>query len=154
MDGRTAIGDFNALTGTHEQWFAAQLNVQAVDEFNEALEIFYLTDLGYIRGSFTHTNGRMFSRVVGNTAWLDLFSNSKVSYLARTHSDHSPILVELSSDYLMNKSSFKFQNMWTSHENFIKVDEAEVKNKERDFELMVSCRRKLPYLKLQLVIKS
>ncbi|GAA0160340.1 hypothetical protein LIER_16919 [Lithospermum erythrorhizon] len=146
-----AIGDFNALTGTHEMF-------------------------------------SRLDRVVGNTAWLELFSNSKVSHLARTHSDHPPILLDLSSECLRNKSSFKFQNMWTSHENFIKVvrdvwelpsvkqgigkfidkiqqlkkelkqwnishfdnifvelqkAEAEVKNKERDFELTGSEHAKI-----------
>ncbi|GAA0160691.1 hypothetical protein LIER_17186 [Lithospermum erythrorhizon] len=63
-----------------------------MDEFNEALENYWLTDLG-----------------------------SEVSHLALTHSDHSPILVELSSDHLHNKASFKFQNMWTTHKDFIRV---------------------------------
>ncbi|GAA0173032.1 hypothetical protein LIER_26733 [Lithospermum erythrorhizon] len=77
-------------------------------------------------------------RAVANVTWIDLFSSSKVSHLARTHSDHSPILVELSSDHLRNKSSFKFQNMWTTHEDFIRVAEAEVLLKERECELLGS----------------
>lgn len=47
----------------------------------------------------------------------------KVTHLARIESDHSPLLVQL-DDISEYKSHFIFQQMWTDHEDFLKVVEA------------------------------
>ncbi|GAA0186727.1 hypothetical protein LIER_34015 [Lithospermum erythrorhizon] len=110
---------------------------------------------GYFNAIIGTHEQRMFTRLdhdVANMAWIDLFSSSKVSHLARTHSNHSSILVELSCEInlhsnfktcglLMNTSS-GWLVMFGSY-LLIRRAEAEVLLKEREFELLGSDQAKI-----------
>ncbi|GAA0145059.1 hypothetical protein LIER_42839 [Lithospermum erythrorhizon] len=49
------------------------------------------------------------------------FGTISVIHLARTCSDHTPLLFECKGFSAAPKSSFRFQNMWLQHENFKRV---------------------------------
>lgn len=58
-------------------------------------------------------------RVLMNINFLNAFSKASVSYLARSSFDHSPMVIKLARDNVCyGFPSFKFQQMWVSHELF------------------------------------
>ncbi|XP_071926291.1 uncharacterized protein [Coffea arabica] len=60
-------------------------------------------------------------RVLMNAAWQQLFPNTILHHLNRATSDHSPLLVNIANDRARGRGSFKFQQMWIRHSNFLNV---------------------------------
>ncbi|GAA0149561.1 hypothetical protein LIER_36953 [Lithospermum erythrorhizon] len=55
----------------------------------------------------------------GNQKWRTMFDKAEIHHLPRLCSDHAPILVHcLPSRPTTGASSFKFQPMWLTHNNF------------------------------------
>lgn len=59
-------------------------------------------------------------RVLGNSAWEDLFPSVHVSFLPEGDYDHSPMLVQFLQSTQGHKP-FRFFNYWTERENFPEV---------------------------------
>lgn len=58
-------------------------------------------------------------RALCNLRCLDFFPSISIKYLASHSSDHAPIILGLADPLLRyGSSSFKFQQMWTLHEDF------------------------------------
>lgn len=54
-----------------------------------------------------------------NSMAIKMLPDAMLSYLPRTTSNHAPMLIELKPhDPRYGPSSFKFQQMWVSHEGF------------------------------------
>lgn len=53
-----------------------------------------------------------------NNKWLELFQDSTVKPLPHTHSDHWPLILNLTKPYLKPLSKFKFKTMWLQHPQF------------------------------------
>lgn len=86
-----------------------------------------LVDLGYKGNKYTWTNKRKLGsnilewldRLLANYDWLNLFSETLVRHLPRTHSDHSPLLLTLQSSRVTKSPIFYLETMWTAHLDFI-----------------------------------
>ena len=71
--------------------------------FNDFLNSCNLFDLGFSGPLFTWTNNREHGKTIrtrihrchANLPWLNLFPNSNVTHLPRTHSDHCPLLLNI-----------------------------------------------------------
>ncbi|KAF5477452.1 hypothetical protein F2P56_004092 [Juglans regia] len=58
-------------------------------------------------------------RALCNSKFKDLYLSGRIQYLPRRTSDHSPMVLGLSvSSARYGHTSFKFQYMWTNHEDF------------------------------------
>lgn len=61
-------------------------------------------------------------RIFVNNSWLSLFPKAMVIHLPRTHSDHNPLLVQLTSKNVnfINKPS-RLETIWYRHPDFINI---------------------------------
>lgn len=57
-------------------------------------------------------------RGLTNSQWASLYINSSIYHLNRSSSDHAPLLLSIKSPLDQCPKVFKFQHMWTTHENF------------------------------------
>lgn len=56
-----------------------------------------------------------------NNAWVHLFQDSYVRHLPRTHSDHCPLLLNLTKPFQKSNSKFKLETMWLQHPDFSRI---------------------------------
>lgn len=97
------VGDFNEIVASTEKkggrpfWRERNHNMQRfIDQCN-------LIDLGFSGPGLTWTNFRdgranvrkRLDRAISNRKWRLLFPEAQVVHLARTHSDHHPVLLEV-----------------------------------------------------------
>lgn len=91
-------------------------------------------DLGFAGSRFTWTNKPKYrhnnkntnnkiimerlDKFFANHKWIELYQDSTIQHLPRTHSDHCPLLLNLTKPYPKPSSSFKFETMWLQHPNF------------------------------------
>ena len=94
-----------------------------MEEFNEAIFTYGLSDVGFDGPQFTWTNGTVWQRLdraLANKAWIDTFDVTKVSHLVRERSDHAPLLIKCGVHKVCS-SAFRFLNVWTKHSCFMGV---------------------------------
>lgn len=61
-------------------------------------------------------------RALANTTFMNFFPLGSMHYLARKSSDHKPMLINLSKSFeWYGPRTFKFQSMWTLHDNFVPI---------------------------------
>lgn len=119
-------GDFNATLAASESFGGAAQRPGPSDDFNDMILDCGLSDAGFEGEPFTWTNNRVWKRldrVLLSSTWADLFECTRVSHLPRRSSDHHPLLIKTSNPQGRKKSSFRFQNMWTKHHQFLSVIE-------------------------------
>ncbi|XP_073138423.1 uncharacterized protein [Henckelia pumila] len=90
-------------------------------EFNDFIVSVGLADAGFVGLRFTWMNKRIrkrLDRVFLSPSWANFFNSFKVEHLHRGSSDHCPLNI---SDPFLPKSmgSFRFQNMWFFHPDFM-----------------------------------
>jgi hypothetical protein len=98
------VGDFNEVLDNFEKFGGLRKPQGQMDNFQEALDLCQLSDLGYSRPKFTwcnHRHGAQFTkerldRAVATTGWCDLFSHYKVEILVATSSDHASLFMSYS----------------------------------------------------------
>ncbi|GAA0165313.1 hypothetical protein LIER_20750 [Lithospermum erythrorhizon] len=86
-----------------------------VEDFNDWLLSCRPEDTAYNGSSFSWTNGRVSKRldkVLFNQLYGELYPNVRVKLLAKTLSDHAPMLVNSWRPKNSTKGSFKFQKIW------------------------------------------
>jgi hypothetical protein len=123
------IGDFNAILGAHEKAGRHLPNKTSCDEFRGWSDLNNLIHLDIIGNQFTWSNGRRgnantyerLDRAICNTHWIDFWKTISCCTLSKSHSDHHPILLNLQTEVNSFPSSFKFQKMWTTHEDCKRV---------------------------------
>ncbi|XP_058071209.1 uncharacterized protein LOC131220275 [Magnolia sinica] len=101
-------------------------------DFQEAIHDMGLMDTRFSGSPFTWCNNRAgrskrwarLDRILINSEWMRGFPNCKVQHVMRSHSDHSPILLSSQADSSSFPHPFRFQRMWTTHDDFL----ATVKN--------------------------
>jgi hypothetical protein len=119
------IGDFNAILGAHESRGYFTPSRLPMQDFQNWTDFNHFVHLPTIGAEFTWQNdrsGRRYTerrldRCICNQAWLDICSSISVCTLLRNGSDHHPILLEFEAAQFKFVSQFKFQKMWTLHEN-------------------------------------
>uniref|UniRef100_A0A7N0V2P2 Endonuclease/exonuclease/phosphatase domain-containing protein n=1 Tax=Kalanchoe fedtschenkoi TaxID=63787 RepID=A0A7N0V2P2_KALFE len=121
-------GDFNVISSWNEKRGGRHLDDGSMLEFNSFIIQSGLIDLSSADPGLSWSNNQQGSRRIYKK--LDrIFMNSeallqmpriKTSYLPRVQSDHMPILISLEQSGPI-KSSFKFQRMWTDHEDFLGI---------------------------------
>lgn len=106
-------GDFNEIISLNPVLAAPLLDCISTCNFE---------DLGFSGGKYTWTNCRYnredliferLNRAFANPSWFNLFRHVSVTHLPRTHSDHHPIFLSLSTrQQLSFSSTFKFESYW------------------------------------------
>lgn len=121
-------GDFNIISSPEEKRGGAQPNLVAMQQFNECIMDAGLTDAGFQGNKYTWSNNQQgysriwerLDRVLINGESIASSNDIKVTHLARIASDHSPLLIQLTTPP-QRKGRFIFQRMWTDHMGFYEV---------------------------------
>ncbi|KAF5473280.1 hypothetical protein F2P56_009904 [Juglans regia] len=124
------MGDFNIIRHDGERRGGSPRLACAMEEFNSCIAACGLLEMHFSGNSFSWCNGHQASarswvrldRSLLNVEALEAFPDCSFTYLSRNTSDHSPMLIKL----VMNAApygypSFKFQQMWTSHNDFMEM---------------------------------
>ncbi|GAA0142555.1 hypothetical protein LIER_35590 [Lithospermum erythrorhizon] len=120
------MGDFNVVKGPSEQIRGKALDPKALEDFHECLLYCRLEDGVYSGKSFSWTNGRIskrLDRVLFNQHYGTLHPSVRVKQLAKTLSEHAPLLITSLGPIKGGKGFFKFQKMWFHHPDFVKLVE-------------------------------
>jgi hypothetical protein len=119
------LGDFNLIRSREDRNNPGG-NVQDMLAFNEAISSLRLVEL-LLRGcKYTWTNKQQnpllerLDRFFSSNAWTTLFPKTFSSGLSRDTSDHIPCLITASTN-VPRPQTFRFENYWLEHENFIPV---------------------------------
>ncbi|XP_058092497.1 uncharacterized protein LOC131238936 [Magnolia sinica] len=122
-------GDFNAVVADLERRSRRVVDRASSIEFADAINSAGLLDTGFSGSQFTWSNNQSgnarvwarLDRVLINASWSMSFPHFKVSHLPRIHSDHAPLLLSLPRLLSGGPKPFRFQRMWTQHEEFLNV---------------------------------
>ncbi|KAL0457103.1 UNVERIFIED_CONTAM: hypothetical protein Slati_1049500 [Sesamum latifolium] len=117
-------GDFNSVISMSERPNGVYPSNHSIEEFNEAIFDSGLLDVGFEGSQYTWTDHRLWQRldrVLFASEWIDAFPHTSVHHLPRSSSDHCPILIRVRVSTSSGPSSFRFQNMWFRHPNFMTV---------------------------------
>ncbi|XP_073051340.1 uncharacterized protein [Primulina eburnea] len=116
-------GDFNVVRDASECLGSRGGRLLPMEEFNTFILDSGLSDAGFEGSSVTWTNKTIWKRldrVLVSVDWGDHFSSIRVEHLARTVSDHCPLLVT-APIFARGPSSFRFQRMWVRHHGFLQT---------------------------------
>lgn len=103
------------------------LNNTRVDAYRDCINFCNFMDIGFIGPPFHLCNKRFnhglikerLDRVWATGNWRTLFPASKLLHLARVHSDHCPLLLDLDYDSAPSGSKlFRFEKFWINHPDF------------------------------------
>ncbi|XP_074277989.1 uncharacterized protein LOC141601593 [Silene latifolia] len=125
------LGDFNVVRAPSEKLSNTPLVLQDMLDFNDCLASCNLDDLTCIGINMTWTNKqdsgtRVWSkldRVLANPGFISSFPNAFGHFQEPGISDHSPVLVHLSSDKKVAKR-FSFLNSWAGHPDYLQTVKA------------------------------
>ena len=117
------IGDFNALLHQSEKQSRHPPHYKQIEEFQAALEVCELFDLGFQGYKFTWNNKRpgiantreRLDRAIINREWKDKFSASTLTHGFSHASDHVPIFLQTGTDRDFKgrgSCGFKFEESW------------------------------------------
>ncbi|CAN6233698.1 unnamed protein product [Urochloa humidicola] len=117
------MGDFNLTRSEHEN-SNGTLHPMLVDAFNECINKLGLIDLPLLDRLFTWSNHRTnptlarLDRVFFNIDMNASFPNSTLTSLSKPTSDHTPILLTISTS-IPKPNLFRFENSWLKHSDFL-----------------------------------
>ena len=123
-------GDFNEPLLDDDKFGGRAVSINRSLHFKDCLDNFNMMDIGFSGPHFTWTNKRevqaliqeRIDRFFVNPSWCLLFPEAKVVHLTRCHSDHCPVLLELTpASRGARKRLFKFQTCWLTDLTFPKV---------------------------------
>ncbi|KAL6551287.1 hypothetical protein OROMI_021775 [Orobanche minor] len=115
-------GDFNIILHPEEKKGGADPIQSDMEEFNNSLMNCALTDGGFVGSPYTwYRDGvwQRLDRVLISSEWHTSFPFTAITHLPKCKSDHNSILCKFSPFSSKQKNSFRFQNMWIKHHNFI-----------------------------------
>ncbi|KAL2491746.1 Uncharacterized protein Adt_27374 [Abeliophyllum distichum] len=122
VDGPWMVGgDFNVIAHNGERT-GHNTRDRGTSDFADMMMDCGLTDAGYSGSQYTWTNGRVWKRldrVLINSAVGSSCSRFSVRHLNRSTSNHSPLLIEWSSDDDLGPRPFRFLNVWSRHHDFL-----------------------------------
>ncbi|GLT52016.1 hypothetical protein SLA2020_253800, partial [Shorea laevis] len=115
------IGDFNEKLTSNDKRGENPISQHKSRAFKTCLDYCNMIDLGFVGPKFTWSNKRPISQLIqarldrafANPSWNLLYPNAMVKHLPKTHSDHCPILLPVtSSPHHFGNRPFRFQSMW------------------------------------------
>ncbi|XP_073054082.1 uncharacterized protein [Primulina eburnea] len=115
--------DFNVVRAASECLGSRGGRLLPMEEFNTFILDSGLIDACFEGPLFTWANKTIWKRldrVLVSVDWGDHFSSIRVEHLARTVSDHCPLLVT-APVFARGPSSFRFQRMWVRHHGFLQT---------------------------------
>lgn len=100
------FGDFNIVLNQSDKFGGNPIDSKLSNSFQEALSNCDMNDLGYKGSEYTWANNhhkdsyvsQRLDRFFANTGWTNLFPSYNNTHLLRYKSDHSPILLEFSTN--------------------------------------------------------
>lgn len=122
------IGDFNQVIRPEDKKGGQRVAGYSVERMRKVMEVGCFRDVKFFGTRFTWSNkhlGR--SKILqrldqrwGNLAWHSIFPRASVRHLARIHSDHCPVLLNLGATEpeITTSKGFRFQNHWMEHKDF------------------------------------
>lgn len=122
-------GDFNIIRNDNERRRGNPRGVSAMEDFNTFTDSYGLMESLHIGRPFSWCNGHKgrtwrwarLDRTLNNVSCLEGYLNISMKYLAKNSSDHVPLII--SSEALVTRygpTLIKFQQMWTTHEDFLR----------------------------------
>ncbi|KAF5454407.1 hypothetical protein F2P56_024075 [Juglans regia] len=122
------LGDFNIIRNNNKRCGGRLRPAVAMDDFNNCIDACRVSELQSCRQKFSWCNGQSdlrrswarLDRGLINALGFDHFSDAHLKYLFRSCSDHAPMVLSLTRP-LVNYGypSFKFQQMWVTHDRFL-----------------------------------
>ncbi|XP_070038612.1 uncharacterized protein [Nicotiana tomentosiformis] len=122
-------GDLNDITMISEKFRDRKVSHSRTSRIWNHINNCRLVDLGYMGCKYTWSNHRKrrkglimkrLDRFLANEEWLNLFPGSSVTHLPKTYSDHNPLILKLNSfTPIPPQKSFKLENIWYTHPDFI-----------------------------------
>lgn len=151
-------GDFNTARYTNEKIGGRYLSISQLRDFNECLDKCGLTDIRST-GSFWSWNnssegvgritGRL-DRLLGNPCWINNIPNSYYVYLNAATSDHSPLLLHLTTATASFPKPFRYFNYWAECQGYQEIcKEAWGNEFDGNHLYQVICKLKLTKAKLR-----
>lgn len=119
-------GDFSVILHEEEKIGGLPVYPQEYEDFAFCVNSCELFDIKFKGSPFTRWNGRAaedcifkrLDRVLMNQMWLGWWLNVEVEHLARTGSDHAPLLLTCGGQVSIISRPFKFLKFWTEHADF------------------------------------
>lgn len=108
-------GDFNLIRSSSDK-NNSNINYRWVDAFNEWIDKWGLVELNPTNRKYTWTNNQenlvlaKLDRIFVTTDWDANFPLSRVKALARTPSDHNPLLIDTGNNMCMPKKSLDLKS--------------------------------------------
>lgn len=121
------VGYFIVIAEVEEKLGGTLYRLEKSFEFLNFMEDSGVQDAGFVGNIFTWCNNRdapntiwkRLDRMLYNSKWFDQFTKTTVTHLARTCSNHVPLLIQLYGEVEEFKRYFKFLNTWTEHPQFL-----------------------------------
>lgn len=120
--------DLIEILRVYEKFGGNILNIHRSSLFWDCLNKCGLMDLGYKSSKYTWSNMRYknrgslilerLDRCLANDLWLHFFPEASILNLPRTHSDHSPLLIQLQQHLCTPCKTFRVESIWCSHRDF------------------------------------
>lgn len=124
------IGDFNEIMNSSEKTGGRPPISNRMNLYYNAMNFCNLMDLGFTGPPFTWSNCRQgnglikerLDRAWANGNWKAIFPDSSLFHLARVHSDHCPLLLDLDfSAAIPKRKPFKLERFWMFHPEFRQI---------------------------------
>ena len=124
------LGDFNDMLSLDDKKEGVPQPEWLLRGFRQCIEDCNLVDIPLAGYPFTWARRRgmveaveeRLDRAFGNTDWLDMFPNNKLSNLVAPFSDHSPIILQTVVQAKVHSyRRFKFENAWCREEGLTDV---------------------------------
>ncbi|XP_075089930.1 uncharacterized protein LOC142171470 [Nicotiana tabacum] len=124
-------GDFKIILDPDEKKGGNPHRMHRSFEFSSCMDNCEVADLGFVSPKFTWYNNwkarkriwKRLDRVFVNDLWSQIFQSNMVRHLARTGSDHRPLLIKCQKYLQACIKYFKFLDFWVEQPSFMKLVE-------------------------------
>ncbi|XP_060211916.1 uncharacterized protein LOC132639487 [Lycium barbarum] len=120
-------GDFNVVLNDEEKIGGNPVQPQDIEDFAFCINSCELEEVNFKGSPFTWWNGRAdaaciferLDRMLVNSLLLDNFGHIEVEHLARTGSNHAPLMCTYGDKHQKLVKPFKFLSFWIEHASFL-----------------------------------
>jgi len=123
------MGDFNIVRFPDERCGDLPVDLAEMDDFNKYVNDIQMYDMNTKGFFYTWRNKRdneahimsRIDRVLVNDMWLQVFPNVEAEVVAEGVSDHSPLIISITTPAKRGGKPFKFFSFWMRHNSFKQV---------------------------------